>query len=197
MIDIRDSHSDMHSEHGALPGEHPGRAANPILKVYDLAWLEFEKPDLERTARFAEAFGFTTALRTESELHLRGSNPGSPCVLVRKAPRSRFVGPTFRAADSSDVTRLAKATSAKVEHLPETLGGRAVTLVDPNGMPVRLVADPHELSALPAPIPFTFNFGHELVRVNATQRVPRQPTAVQRLGHVAVQTTKYRESLDW
>jgi hypothetical protein len=40
----------MHSEHGALPGEHPGRAANPILKVYDLAWLEFEKPDLERTA---------------------------------------------------------------------------------------------------------------------------------------------------
>jgi hypothetical protein len=120
MIDIRDPHSDVHSEHGALPGEHPGRAANPIVKVYDVAWLEFEKPDLERTERFAEAFGFTTAWRTANELHLRGSDPGSPCVLVRKAPRSRFVGPTFRAADSSDVTRLAKATGAKVEQLPET-----------------------------------------------------------------------------
>ena len=197
MIDIRDPHSDVHSEHGALPGEHPGRAANPIVKVYDVAWLEFEKPDLERTERFAEAFGFTTALRTAYELHLRGSDPGSPCVLVRKAPRSRFVGPTFRAADSGDVTRLAKATGAKVEHLPETLGGRAVTLVDPNGMPVRLVADPHELPGLPDPAPLTFNFGHEVPRVNSMQRPPRQPAVVQRLGHVVVQTTKYRESLDW
>ena len=197
MIDIRDPHSDVHSEHGALPGEHPGRAANPIVKVYDVAWLEFEKPDLERTERFAEAFGFTTAWRTANELHLRGSDPGSPCVLVRKAPRSRFVGPTFRAADSSDVTRLAKATGAKVEHLPETLGGRAVTLVDPNGMPVRLVADPHELPGLPDPAPLTFNFGHEVPRLNSMQRPPRQPAVVQRLGHVVVQTTKYRESLDW
>jgi catechol 2,3-dioxygenase-like lactoylglutathione lyase family enzyme len=29
------------------------------------------------------------------------------------------------------------------------------------------------------------------------QRPPRQPAVVQRLGHVVVQTTKYRESLDW
>jgi hypothetical protein len=68
MIDIRDPHSDVLSEHVALSGEHPGRAANPIVKVYDVAWLEFEKPYLERTERFAEAFGFTTALRTAHEL---------------------------------------------------------------------------------------------------------------------------------
>ena len=123
MIGLTDPHADLHSEHGAQPGERPGRAANPIVKVYDLAWLEFEKPDLERTERFALAFGFTTAFRTADELHLRGSDSSAPCVLVRKAPRSRFVGPTFRAADSSDVTRLAKVTGAKVEHLPDTLGG--------------------------------------------------------------------------
>ena len=64
MIDLNDPHTDLHSEHGALPGEHPGRAAQPIIKVYDLAWLEFEKPDLEQTERFAHAFGFTTAART-------------------------------------------------------------------------------------------------------------------------------------
>jgi hypothetical protein len=105
-----DVHKDLHSEHGALPGEHPGRAADPIVKVHDLAWLEFEKPDLERTERFARAFGFTTAQRTPEELQLRGSDAGSPFVLVRKVPRSRFVGPAFRAADSSDVARLAEAT---------------------------------------------------------------------------------------
>ena len=197
MIDITDPHADLHSEHGALPGEHPGRAANPIIKVWDLAWLEFEKPDLEQTERFAEAFGFTTALRTPEELHLRGSYPGSPSVLVRKAPGSRFVGPTFKAADKADVARLAKVSGAKVEPLPETLGGSAVTLVDPNGMPVRVVTGADELPGLPDPAPLPFNFGHEVVRTNAMQRPPRQPAVVQRLGHVVVQTTKYRESLDW
>ncbi|MBV9058506.1 MAG: 2,3-dihydroxybiphenyl 1,2-dioxygenase, partial [Pseudonocardiales bacterium] len=84
MSTEQDPHSGLHSEQGAVVGEHPGRAGNPIVKVHDLAWLEFEKPDLERTERFAHAFGFTTALRTPEELQLRGSDPGSPCVLVRK-----------------------------------------------------------------------------------------------------------------
>ena len=58
----RDPHNDLHSEQGALPGEHPGRAKNPVVKVHDLAWLEFEKPDLDRAGAFAHAFGFTTVM---------------------------------------------------------------------------------------------------------------------------------------
>jgi hypothetical protein len=61
------NHHDPHSEQGALAGEHPGRARNPIVKAHDLAWLEFEKPDLERAEVFAHAFGFSTALRTRDE----------------------------------------------------------------------------------------------------------------------------------
>ena len=38
---------------------------------------------------------------------LRGTDPGSPCVIIRKGPRSRFVGAAFRAADARDVLRLA------------------------------------------------------------------------------------------
>ena len=91
-----DPHTGLHSEQGALAGEHRGRAAEPIIKVHDLAWLEFEKPDLERAEAFAHAFGFTTALRTAHELQLRGTDPGSPCVLIRRGPRSRFVGPAHQ-----------------------------------------------------------------------------------------------------
>jgi hypothetical protein len=43
-----DGHADLHSEHGANRGEHTGRCLNPIVKVTDLAWLEFVKPDLKR-----------------------------------------------------------------------------------------------------------------------------------------------------
>jgi Glyoxalase/Bleomycin resistance protein/Dioxygenase superfamily len=191
------SHSNLHSERGARAGEHPGRARNPVIKVQDLAWLEFEKPDLAKAERFARAFGFTAALRTSEELHLRGTDAGSPCVIIRKGSRSRFVKPAFLAADQSDLQRLAEAVGAGARPLPESLGGTAVDLVDPSGMPVRVVADTAELAPLAAQTPHTFNFGHDLRRTNDTQRPAREPAQVQRLGHVVVQTTKYLESLNW
>jgi len=53
-----DGHADLHSEHGPNRGEHSGRSIDPTIKVTDLAWLEFEKPDLDRAEAFARAFGF-------------------------------------------------------------------------------------------------------------------------------------------
>ncbi|RZU74392.1 glyoxalase/bleomycin resistance protein/dioxygenase superfamily protein [Micromonospora kangleipakensis] len=197
MIDRHDPHTGLHSEQGALPGEHPGRARNPIVKVHDLAWLEFQKPDLEGAEVFARAFGFTTSLRTQDELHLRGTDPGTPCVLIRRGPRSRFVGPAFRAAEPNDVLRLADATGRTMASLPESLGGVTMDLVDPSGVRVRVVADTHELPALPTQAPLTFNVGPDVARVNATQRPPREPAKVQRLGHVVLQTTRYLETLNW
>src|SRR5207342_3857077 len=146
-IEQRDPHAGLHSEQGALAGEHPGRAVNPVIKVHDLALLEFEKPDLERAELFARAFGLHTAMRTPDELQLRGTDPGSPCVLVRRGPRSRFAGLAFRAADAHDVRRLAEATDRPVAALPESLGGVTVDLVDPSGIPVRVVSNTHELPA--------------------------------------------------
>jgi catechol 2,3-dioxygenase-like lactoylglutathione lyase family enzyme len=192
-----DGHRDLHTEHGAVRGEHPGRSRNPVIKVRDLAWLEFEKPDLVKAETFARAFGFSTALQTAEELHLRGTDAGSPCVIIRRGPRSRFVGPAFAAQDEADVKRLAAAVATSTRALPESIGGIAVDLIDPNGVPVRVVAGTHALAGLDGQQAHTFNFGHELRRANATQRPRREPARVQRLGHVVVQTTKYRESLDW
>ena len=190
------THSDLHSEQGARPGEHPGRAADPVIKVHDLAWLEFSKPDLAASERFAHAFGFTTVSRTADELQLRGSDAGTPCVIVRRG-RSRYVGAAFRAADAGDVMRLADATGAKAEKLPESIGGLTVDLTDPSGAKVRVVADTHELAALPSQPTQVFNFGHEVPRANHTQRPPREPARIQRLGHVVLQTTTYLQTLNW
>ena len=192
-----DAHKGLHSEQGALRGEHPGRSRNPLIKVRDLAWLEFEKPDLTRAEAFARAFGFSTVLHASDELQLRGTDPGSPCVIVRRGPRSRFVGTAFAADDGADVERLTSATGARTRRLPEAIGGVAVDLTDPNGISVRVVAGTHELPGLPPQEPHTFNFGHELRRTNATQRPPREPARVQRLGHVVLQSTKYIQTLNW
>src|SRR6476619_7700302 len=117
MSDHHDPHTGLHSEQGRLSGEHPGRARNPVIKVHDLAWLEFTKPDLAASERFAAAFGFTTVNRTADELQLRGTDTGAPCVIVRRGPRSRYLGASFRAADSTDVLRLADATGVRVQKL--------------------------------------------------------------------------------
>jgi len=76
-----DAHKNLHSEHGAVGAEQPGRSRNPVIKVRDLAWLEFEKPDLVRAETFAREFGFTTVLHTADEVHLRGTDAGAPCVM--------------------------------------------------------------------------------------------------------------------
>ena len=173
------THSDLHSEQGVLPGEHPGRAKNPVIKVADLAWLEFVKPDLAASERFAHAFGFTTVSRTADELQLRGTDAGAPFVIVRLGPLSRYLGAAFRAGDSTDVLRLADATGAKVEMLPESIGGLTVNLADPTGLLVRVVADTHEAAALPGQPAPVFNFGDEAPRTNRPQSPPRAPAKVQ------------------
>ncbi|MBP1820659.1 VOC family protein [Mycobacterium sp. OAE908] len=197
MNDLFGAHNELHSEQGARKGEHAGRSADPVIKVADIAWLEFEKPDLVRAEAFAHAFGFATALRTQNELLLRGSDAGAPCVIVRRGAGTRFLGAAYRAQDETDLLRLGDATGTRPKPLPDFIGGLTVDLIDPSGVPVHVVAGMHSMESLPAQAPHTFNFGHDLRRVNATQRPPRAPTKVQRLGHLVLQTTKYLETLNW
>ncbi|WP_137990769.1 VOC family protein [Streptomyces vilmorinianum] len=190
-------HQDLHSERGALRGEHPGRARNPVIKVADLAWLEFEKPDLDRAEVFARDFGFAIAARTERELWLRGTFAGSPCMVIRRGRTSRFIGPAFRAAERSDLDRLARATGGAVRDIDVPGGGQSVALLDPSGFPVRVAHCAEQLPALPEQQPLSLNFGTEHRRTNTTQRPPREPSRIQRLGHVVLETRVFARALDW
>ena len=171
----------------ARPGEHPGRSGNPLVKVAGLAWLEFEKPDLDRAERFYADFGFTVADRTPETLLLRGRQAAAACLVVRRGPRPRFVGPAFAAAARDDLDRLARGTGGTVT---AHWGGHAVLLRDPSGYPVRVIHGVPELPALPERAPLPLNFGQSEagpVRANATQRpaaAGRDPAAGTRgAGH--------------
>ncbi|MFK0151736.1 VOC family protein [Streptomyces sp. NPDC090493] len=193
----RTAHQDLHSEQGALRGEHPGRSRNPVIKVADLAWLEFEKPDLDRAEVFARDFGFAVAARTDGELWLRGTFAGAPCMVIRKGRTGRFTGPVFRAAERSDLDRLARATGTEVRDADVPGGGRAVSLLDPSGFPVRVVHCGERLPALPGQRPLVLNSGTGHRRTNAAQRPPREPSRIQRLGHVVLETRVFGQALDW
>ena len=194
---VVDGHADLHSELGPNRGEHSGRAINPTIKVTDLAWLEFEKPDLERAETFARAFGFAVAAREPNALYLRGSLPGAPCVLIRRGAHSRFVGPTFKAGEAADLHRLARATDRRFELLTDPTAGSIVRLTDPSGFDVGVAHLSGELPALAEQQTQILNFGAEPRRINATQRPPRAPALVQRLGHVVLQTPQFSRALNW
>jgi catechol 2,3-dioxygenase-like lactoylglutathione lyase family enzyme len=191
------AHEDLHSEHGALAGEHPGRARNPVIKVRDLAWLELERPDLDAAATFAHDFGFQVAYRDDTELHLRGTHAGTPALVIRKGRTARFVGPAFHAAAAGDLTTLAARTGTSVTALPDSLGGQAVHLVDPSGIPVVVVAGTHTHPVLPGQPALTVNTPGSQPRLNATQRPALEPSRIERLGHLVLQTTTFRAALDW
>ena len=197
MEKSKTAHEGLHSEQGAIRSDRPHRAKNPVIKVADLAWLEFEKPDLDGAERFAHDFGFATAARTKDTLYLRGAMAGTHCVVIRRGAKSRFVGPAFRAVSKDDVHKLADANNASVQRLTGPGGGVGVDLVDPSGVPVRVVADVAELSELPRQKPLTINSGDELNRVNAAQRPPRTPARVERVGHVVLESTRFNKALDW
>ncbi len=191
---IEDVHSGLHSELGALRREHTGRSVDPLIKVVDLAWLEFVKPDLERAERFAVDFGFQVVDRTPDVLRLRGTWSAAPCLVIRRGRTSHFHGPTFLAQTASDLERLARASG---EVVIDHAGGKAVEMHDPSGVPVRVVAGVPALPAIPERAALDLNFGIDHPRHNATQRPVLAPAQVQRLGHVVIETTRFASALQW
>ena len=122
----QDPHRSLHSETGARPGEHPGRSGNPLVKVAGLAWLEFDKPDLDRAERFGTDFGFTVADRTpgdaaaarpSGERGVPGDPPRSAAPVRRgrvpgRVPgRPRPAGPRYR-RDGHDALGRARRPAA-------------------------------------------------------------------------------------
>lgn len=190
----RDPHTSLHSQTGGSPAEHPGRSRDPVIKVPGLAWLEFAKPDLAAAERFLTDFGFTIADRTPDSLSLRGTWAGPVCLVIRRGPAARFAGVAFRASDRADLDRLARAAGSTVT---ARSGGHEVPLTDPSGFGVRVVHGVPELAALPERSPLPLNFGSRAVRANGTQRPDRRAAQIQRLGHVALGTTRFRAALDW
>ena len=169
----RDPHSDIHSEGCSAWGSTPDEVPIRWSKVRGLAWLEFAKPDLVRAEAFARAFGFETACRTTDTLYLR-ADAGSPCVVIRKGRRTRFLDLHSR-LPTAPMCQVANSMGVRATPIGEPPGGVGVSVLDPSGMPLRVVADVDQLPAIGAPAEPVFNFGSNRPRTNTPVRPPRTP----------------------
>ncbi|MFP3565010.1 VOC family protein [Paraburkholderia sp. SIMBA_030] len=181
-----------------LTTAQPTRHLDPTTKASALAYLIFDRPDLEKAEQFLNDFGLRTVSRSEALLLLRGTAASHFCYVVRKAPKPRFVGFGLRVDRRADLDALAKvpgASEAERSHLPG--GGYIVRLTDPSGFRVDAIWGQAPASALSHRPPLPFNSVDAAVRINGTQRPPECAPEVIRLGHVVLELADYQETCAW
>jgi len=82
------SHANLHGERGARRGGIPVVPGSPGSWRRGTPGLAFRNPAHEGTEIFARGFGFERSRRMDGELHVRGSDGGSPCIPIRSGPRA-------------------------------------------------------------------------------------------------------------
>jgi hypothetical protein len=181
---------------------HVQRLVRPaaLQKATQLAFLRFDKTDLDKAQRFWTDFGLITVRRTSDELVMRGAGAAPAVLVARRAKVSRFVGSAFVVPSDTDFGRLQRDSGAQpltANAVPG--GGRGVSLRDPDGHEVWLITDWGVVDPLPLREPMHRHMntlGHS-PRVNATVRTDIEPATVGRLGHVVMQTTDFHTMANW
>lgn len=185
----------------ALPA-HVCRLARPaaLQKAGQLAFLRFDKADLDQAQRFWTDFGLITVSRTPDTLVMRGAGSSPATLMARKARVSRYVGAAFTVAPDTDFARLQRDSGAQVLPANAVPGGaRGVSLTDPDGHDIWLITDWGTVDPLPLREPRHqhMNAVGRSPRVNTTVRTDIEPATVGRLGHVVLQTTNFHSMADW
>jgi catechol 2,3-dioxygenase-like lactoylglutathione lyase family enzyme len=166
-----------------------------VIKVEDIAHVRFRAPDLARMADFLSDFGLDTSL-LGGTLYAHGSG-GAPFVHATTEGDAGFAGLAFRAAALSDLETLARAEKANVAPLHAPGGGFAVTLTDPDGFAVEVVAGQtfSPPGSWDAREPWNTVDAHP--RLRRVKRVGHGAAHVSRLGHCVLNVSNFRASERW
>lgn len=181
-----------------LSTRQPARHPAPTVKAQRLTHLIFERPDLDKAARFLTDFGLTVCHQDVDTLHLRAAEPSPYCYRIHRAEQARFLGFGLEVCSLDDLNRLAQLSGASsIEDSKHPGGGKQVRLVDPSGFIVEAIHGQTTSEPLPHRSALQFNFALEQLRINDTQRPPIAPPEVLRLGHVVMEVVDYQATCAW
>jgi catechol 2,3-dioxygenase-like lactoylglutathione lyase family enzyme len=167
-----------------------------LLKIEDVAYVRFRAPDLAEMRAFLEDFGLAVAEATPTRLVARGVG-ASPALHVTELGEAGFAGVAFRAESLADLERLAAAEGVSFQPLDLPGGGRVVTLTDPDGHRVEVVAGQASAEPLPLAKAQPWNRSEAYERLRATKRIAAGAANVVRLGHVVLNVSDFRASERW
>ncbi len=167
-----------------------------VIKIEDVAHVRFRAPDLARMRAFVEDFGLSVVDDSAGRLVARGSGP-VPVVHVTELGEAGFIGLAFRAESLEDLDRLAASEGLAVVDSDLPGGGRMVTLNDPDGHRVDVVAGQAHASPLATEASPPWNRAGAHDRLRATKRIAPGAAHVVRLGHVVLNVSDFRASERW
>ncbi|HVP85844.1 MAG TPA: VOC family protein [Rhizomicrobium sp.] len=166
------------------------------IKIEDIAHVRFAAPDLEAMRTFLREFGLIDLPPSDGVLYARGTGP-QPFVHATSLGAPAFQALGLRAESVNDLERLAATEGASVEKSSAPGGGSVVTLTDPDGFRVEVVAGQEQAAALPLSNEPVRNDARAKTRLRTPTRLTEGPAHVVRLGHAVLEVKDFRTSEVW
>jgi catechol 2,3-dioxygenase-like lactoylglutathione lyase family enzyme len=166
-----------------------------MIKIEDVSHVSFRAPDLDGMARFLSDFGMRSE-RVDGRLYARGTGP-APYLHVTEEGEPGFAALGLRAASVEDVKALGRQENVEPRTLDRPGGGLAVTLTDPDGYRVEVLAGQAPVEPLPLPVQAPWNSARDRLRVRAVKRTGSAAAHVVRLGHCVLGVSDFRRSERW
>ena len=168
------------------------------MKIADISHVSYRCPDLDAIETFMTDFGLARTQRTPDALYMRGAGSAAYCYVAHKADKPGFAGVALRAASAAGFEAAAKIPGASAPRaLSGPGGGMSIALRDPDGLPVEVVHGIAPCAPLAMRQPLHLNYAEQKHRRGATQRIPRGPAQVLRLGHALFFATDFQRTIDW
>jgi catechol 2,3-dioxygenase-like lactoylglutathione lyase family enzyme len=166
------------------------------IKADEVAYVRFQIPDLDQMRAFLAEFGLVEVEHASGALYARGHGP-APFLHVSEPGPARFAALGLRAASVEDLRRLAAAEGVEVRPLNAPGGGVFISLRDPDGHTVEVVAGQDAAAPLPLPRRQAWNYADAQDRPRQAKRIAAGPAHVVRLGHCVLNVSDFRASERW
>jgi len=166
------------------------------IKIEDIAHVRFAAPDLGAMKTFLREFGLIEVPSSDGVLYVRGTG-AQPFVHATSLGEPAFKALGLRAQSVADLEMLAARDGVSVERLSAPGGGFVVTLTDPDGYRIEVVAGQTGAGPISLPGQPTRNDARAKARVRAATRLAEGPAHVVRLGHAVLEVKDFRASEAW
>lgn len=167
-----------------------------VVKVEGIAFVRFRAPDLVEMRSFLDDFGLAPVREGDGQLFSRAAG-SAPVVHIAELGQPGFIGLGLQAAHLTDLEALARHENVAIAPFDAPGGGYIVSLIDPDGNRVEVVAGQTPTEPLPLPDREPWNSAASHPRLRTAKRMEAGPAHVLRLGHAVLNVSDFRTSERW
>ncbi|WP_052757455.1 VOC family protein [Sphingobium chungbukense] len=166
-----------------------------MISIVDISHVIFRVPDPDRMTTFLNDFGLIPRM-VDDRLYARGLG-ASPYLHVTEKGEPGFVALGFRAESEAELRAFGLAEGVEPQRLQRPGGGLCVTLRDPDGFLIEVVAGQDLPPALQLPPTDGWNNVRQRERIRKVKRMGNAGANVVRLGHCVLNVSDFRRSEAW